>query len=217
MVKRIALFALCVLVIGASVSAANTVDSIAASAPLEELSREEIDGLLQMREEEKLARDVYTALYAKWKLPIFRNIAESEQQHTDMVKTLLGKYELQDPMKNDTPGVFEKQELQSLYDNLVARGSGSLSDALLAGAAVEDLDIYDLEELMQSADNADIRIVYQNLMKGSRNHLRSFAAQIAREGKTYRASYLTQEAVDDIVHSPRERGVITDPDFVWSK
>jgi len=217
MLKKIVLLALAVLVIGASVSAADTVDSIAASAPFEELSQQEIDGLLQMREEEKLARDVYMALYEKWNMPIFRNIAESEQQHTDMVKTLLDKYELEDPMNNDTPGVFEKQELQSLYDELTASGSESLSEALITGATVEDLDIYDLEELLDSADNEDIRIVYQNLMKGSRNHLRSFAAQIAREGSTYKATYLTQEVVDEIVSSPREQGVITDPYFDRSK
>jgi len=99
----------------------------------------------------------------------------------------------------------------------VISASESLSEALITGATVEDLDIYDLEELLDSADNEDIRIVYQNLMKGSRNHLRSFAAQIAREGSTYKATYLTQEVVDEIVSSPREQGVITDPYFDRSK
>lgn len=42
------------------------------------LNAAEIEGLLFMREEEKLAHDVYLALYAKWGLPIFQNIAQSE-------------------------------------------------------------------------------------------------------------------------------------------
>ena len=39
------------------------------------------DGLSYMREEEKLARDVYLALYEKWGIRTFLNIAKAEQQH----------------------------------------------------------------------------------------------------------------------------------------
>ena len=53
------------------------------------LSQAEIDGLLYMREEEKLARDVYQALYAEWESPAFANIAVSEQQHMDSILALI--------------------------------------------------------------------------------------------------------------------------------
>lgn len=49
-----------------------------------------------MREEEKLARDVYLTFGEKWGLTLFTNIAKSEQTHTDAVKTLLDRYEIKD-------------------------------------------------------------------------------------------------------------------------
>ncbi len=62
------------------------------------LSQEEIDDLVYLREEEKLARDVYLHLYNTWGQWIFENIAASEQQHMDAVKTLLDRYGIHDPV-----------------------------------------------------------------------------------------------------------------------
>ena len=55
-------------------------------------------------------------------------------------------------------------------------------DALIVGATVEDLDIKDLIDLLNKTDNPDIILVYNNLNKGSRNHLRAFIAQIESLG-----------------------------------
>ena len=52
----------------------------------------ELEMLLHMKEEEKLARDVYTALYAKWKIPVFSNISRSETTHMNAVIFLLKNY-----------------------------------------------------------------------------------------------------------------------------
>jgi len=57
--------------------------------PYEELSSDEVEAISWMREEEKLARDVYLALYQKWNLRIFWNIAASEQRHMDAIGTLM--------------------------------------------------------------------------------------------------------------------------------
>ncbi len=57
--------------------------------------------LIQLREEEKLARDVYLYLYTHWNQWIFSNIAKSEQQHMDAVKGLLDKYDIEDPVDID--------------------------------------------------------------------------------------------------------------------
>ncbi len=67
--------------------------------PVENLSPEEVEAILYMREEEKLARDVYLTLYNKTGLPIFENIARSEQTHMDMVLELIKKYNLTDPLQ----------------------------------------------------------------------------------------------------------------------
>ncbi len=176
------------------------------SMAMQELSIEEKNGLLLMREEEKLARDVYNTLYEKWQIPIFANIAASEQRHMDAVKALLNKYDLQDPIKHDQMGIFADTKMAKLYKDLVNQGLQSLQGALMVGAIIEDLDIKDLNELLQTTDNLDIQTVYQNLAKGSRNHLRSFTAQLEGHGVKYNARYLSQPEVDSIINTEKERG-----------
>lgn len=178
-----------------------------ASLPYEELSLAEINGLILMREEEKLARDVYQYLYKERGMVIFQNISTSEQRHMDAVKILLDKYGLADPAANNAQGIFTSQELQDLYDALIVIGSESQVAALEVGATIEDLDIYDLLELLNETDNEDIKTAYQNLLKGSRNHLRSFIYQLSLNGVEYDAQYLSDEEVESIILTPHERGV----------
>ena len=171
------------------------------------LSDAEAEGLLYMREEEKLARDVYVVLYEKWGLPILQNIANSEQTHTDAIKTLLDRYGLEDPVMGQEAGTFANSELQELYDSLIETGSRSLVDALRVGVAIEEIDILDLEEWIAQNNQADIALVYENLLKGSRNHLRSFVSTLEQQmAETYQPQYLDQAAYDAIVSSPAERG-----------
>lgn len=170
------------------------------------ISADEKEGLLFMREEEKLARDVYITLHEKWGLNIFKNISQSEQTHTDAVRTLLIKYNITDPVSDDSIGKFVNTTLTDLYGNLIIEGQKSLIDALKVGALVEDLDIKDLQKQIAQTDNEDIKLVYNNLMKGSRNHLRAFVSQIESRGSVYQPKYLTQEEFDAIISSPRETG-----------
>ena len=174
--------------------------------PESQLSNEEIDGLILMREEEKLARDVYNTLGEKWGMQIFTNIAKSEQTHTDAIKVLLDRYEIEDPVKNDSVGVFTSLELNGLYQNLLEQGNLSLLDALTVGAIVEDLDIKDLNELSAKTDNADIITTYNNLNKGSRNHLRAFMRLIKNNNGSYIPQYISQTEFDDIISSGQEKG-----------
>ena len=158
-----------------------------------------------MREEEKLARDVYLALYDKWGISIFRNIGESEGTHMEAVKSLIERYGLVDS-STGVSGTFTNQELQTLHDQLVDEGSKSVEDALRVGAAIEEIDILDLEEHLSQTDKEDIEIVYENLMKGSRNHLRSFVSNLEERGEDYSPQYLDQNDYTDIVESPIEKG-----------
>ena len=138
-----------------------------------EISAEENLGLAYMREEEKLARDVYITFYAMYDNKVFNNISKSEQQHMDAVLTLLEKYNIEDPALEDV-GLFTNEILQQLYTDLIAQGSESEIDALLVGATIEDLDIKDLADFTLETDDADIIQVYNSLACGSRNHMRAF-------------------------------------------
>ena len=170
------------------------------------LDATEIQNLNYMREEEKLARDVYSTLYGIWGLPVFDNISESEQVHTTRVEDMLDKYRLPDPVVDDATGVFVDQELAVLYDTLVAEGSQSSLKALYVGAAIEEIDMIDLQHAIDDTDNVDIQMLYENLMSGSKNHLRAYVGQIENLGIVYEAQYLPQDEVDSIVDSPVERG-----------
>ncbi len=180
-------------------------DSLIKNIPLAELDSNEKAGLIQMREEEKLARDVYQYLYQKWGQPIFNNIAQSEQTHTDAIKALLVRYNIEDPVKNDEKGVFSSPEMQKLYTQLTSAGEKSLLDALKVGATVEDLDIKDLSNFILKTDNQDIQTVYQNLMKGSRNHLRAFTKRIQQEGDSYQPEYIADKEYKQITNSEQEK------------
>lgn len=199
------------LVLGATACATPTlaqtsVPIVPSIATSNNLSAAEIEGLVFMREEEKLAHDVYLALYAKWGLPIFQNIAQSEQSHIDAVKTLLDRHGIADPASAQA-GVFTNATLQQLYDQLVAQGSQSLAGALRVGAAIEEIDIVDLQKRIAQTSPADIKLVYENLMRGSRNHLRSFVTQLKSQmGETYVPQHLTQAEYDAILKSSIESG-----------
>ncbi len=183
-------------------------DGLIADIPKSDLNGEEKSGLILMREEEKLARDVYVTLGDKWGLPIFTNISRSEQVHSDAVKILLDRYDIEDPIKDNATGVFTSLHLAELYNTLVKQGSRSLMDALLVGATIEDLDIKDLNELTARTDNEDIIVTYKNLNKGSRNHMRAFSRQISNRGGSYTPQYISKEEYETFLNSPHERGAI---------
>lgn len=171
------------------------------------LTEQERNGLLLMREEEKLARDVYAGLFDKHGITIFNNISQSEQTHMDAVKSLLDRYSITDPVTDNARGVFSSSVIQNLYTELLSKGEASQNAALLVGAEIEELDIFDLIRLEgEIENNEDIALVYSNLRKGSRNHLRAFSKQIIAAGLSYEAKYLTQTEVDAILAASMETG-----------
>lgn len=172
-----------------------------------DLTDAEIASLLYMREEEKLARDVYLALYDSWGMRTFQNIANSEQSHMEAVKSLLDEFGLDDPATDKAAGEFSDADLQALYDQLTATGEQSLEDALKVGALIEEMDILDLEDSLAMLSNPSLRTVYENLLKGSRNHLRAFTSTLNRQtGEVYEPEYLSVDAYQSIVGSEIEAG-----------
>ncbi|MEN8040948.1 MAG: DUF2202 domain-containing protein [Actinomycetota bacterium] len=179
-----------------------TEDSPAATG----LTDDEASGILFMREEEKLAYDVYVTLGDMWGQSIFSNIASAELTHMDAVLGLIETYGLDDPMDQNDIGVFENHELQSLYDTLIETGSESITAALEVGAIIEEVDIVDLEGYLADTTNPDIIRVYENLLRGSRNHLRAFVSQLEAAGIDREPYVMDTEAYELILSTDTERG-----------
>jgi hypothetical protein len=160
----------------------------------------EIISLQHMREEEMLAHDVYSYLSELYDVPVFRNIAKSELVHTGHVKELIEKYGIEDPAADHQPGIFEDAHIQELYDALTEMGEKSYKDAIVVGLTIEDLDIADLEEALESeVDNADIVEVYNFLLMGSKNHMKAFYFHALRNDIDYDPQYISKDYFMEIV------------------
>lgn len=175
--------------------------------PNSPLSQAEEDGILFMREEEKMARDFYIKMFEEWNAQIFDNIESSEETHFAAMLMLIEKYNLTDPAAGNAVGEFTNNDLQVLYDALIMQGNVSLIEALKAGAAIEEVDILDLENQLENIiDNEDLELVYLNLLAASRNHLRAAVKNLLNQGVTYMPVYLLQSDYDDITNSSWEQG-----------
>ncbi len=165
------------------------------------LNQQEKDAISYLREEEKLARDVYDSMYAKWQVNPFGNIRHSEQNHMDRMQTLIRSFNLIDPVlsTNDKKGVFMNTTLQSLYNELVTTGSLSFNAALKVGAKIEELDITDLEERVKQTKQLNIIATYDALKMASENHLRAFVRRLKMLGENYEPIMLNKLHFEKII------------------
>ena len=152
--------------------------------PTAELTAEEEMHILHMREEEKLARDVYREFGTLYDCPIFSKIAAAEQRHMDAVGMLIARYGLVDPIASDESGTFTNPVFAELYDAFLLAGTGSLLDALDVGVQIEELDIADLEDALDATTKTDLQWVFENLLAASNNHLLAFTRSIVAGGTT---------------------------------
>lgn len=171
----------------------------AVSAAQAKLTASEAAHLRFIREEEKLARDIYYVLAEMWDLKIFVKIAESEQRHTDAVRIVIEKYAISDPAKATPPGVFANEELQKLYTILNERGKVSSLEALKIGALTEEKDIADINVAMKDTAKPDLLDLYAYLKDGSSMHLRGFMAEIRQAGGDYSPQFLSQEEFEKAI------------------
>jgi hypothetical protein len=156
------------------------------------LSQAEINDLKFLREEEKLARDVYLFSYNKYQISIFNSISQSEQKHMTSVLSLLNKYGISDPASAEI-GVFVNQDLQTLYNSLTAQSDISSVEALKVGATIEDLDINDIDNFIVNTTKSDLLSVYDNLTCGSKNHIRNYTSQLVINGEVYVPQFISVE------------------------
>ncbi len=179
---------------------------MAVNVPGSVLTQHEIAHMRYMREEEKLARDAYLTLANRWGIPAFGKIAQAEQRHMDAVLGLLTRYGIPDPAAGMDTGQFFDPNLSSLYATLMKKGATSPINAIKVGGLIEEVDIADLEFAVSSTKRQDIIRVYENIHRGSRNHLRSFAVLSAQYGVTYQPQKLSPTEVQSILSSPMENG-----------
>ncbi len=171
--------------------------------PAIQQEQEHLRGMIQ---EEKLAKDVYLTLHRQWGLQAFENIARAESRHRQAVRNLLDRKGIDDPTSDDAIGVFVDQKFVDLYVRLTQKGSGSLVSALQVGLEIEEMDITDLRKAKASTTDPAILSVYENLERGSRNHLRAFAGQLKANGGTYAPTHLSPDDFASIESSPQEAG-----------
>lgn len=169
-----------------------------------DLKQTDINGLLLMREEEKMAQDVYDSFYGTYGVISFDRISTSETRHTEAVLALINHFGLIDPALSSA-GKFSNQAIQTLYNQLLAAGTSS-NEALSTGAYIEEYDIADLKRLITETSNADILAVYNNLLRGSQNHLRAFVRVLYRQGITYKAQILSSTDYSNIISGVNSTG-----------
>ncbi|RLA68889.1 MAG: hypothetical protein DRG09_07055, partial [Epsilonproteobacteria bacterium] len=171
-------------------------------APASNISQELINTLSYMGNEERLAYDVYNALYDKYGKKTFTNIAtKGEYQHITLMQELIQKYKLSDDVnftnvdlpalgymntaiEDMVPGVYDVSAIQGLYDDLMDIATNEI-EALKVGCKIEVIDIMDLDHdiaLAEAEDAADIIEVFKILRAGSYNHYWAFDGALQSEG-----------------------------------
>lgn len=173
-------------------------DALDTTLSTQQLSELEVADLQFLREEEKLAHDVYTYAFERFGVSIFSNIAASEQTHTDAVLDLMTAYQVEDSA-SQSMGVFNNAELAKLYSDLIAKVDRSVEDALIVGATIEDLDILDLDEKATHTDNVALQSLYSNLKCGSENHMRAFTRQLNNRALSYEPTYISLVQYQEIL------------------
>ncbi|NJE07675.1 DUF2202 domain-containing protein [Thermococcus sp. M39] len=173
--------------------------------PKGEISEEEINGILYIREEEKLLRDTYLFLQSKWNNPLFSELFDATQSHMDAVLLLIQKYNLEDPATKTGAGEFINPEIQSLYNIIKEEGSKSDIDGLRAAAIAQEHVVFKLESLLLKTKSEDVELIYEVLAKASRNHLRVLVKALEEKGIEYKPRYLGDEEFKEIISSPIEK------------
>lgn len=171
------------------------------------LTTDEKSFLLALREDERVSRDLYKSFYSLYNKEYFKRITNAESSHMKSIGMLLSFYGVTYP-DSTALGVFDNAEDQALYNSLLAKGDDSLSVALQTAAFVEETNIKDYTALVPNISNANILLVVNHLLKGSRNHLRMLVRTLAKEsGITYVPAVLDSASYTAIIQTPVEKGI----------
>ncbi len=171
----------------------------------------EQQNLVFMREEEKLAWDLYREMHQIWGLSVFKSVSGEEKEHMKKMLGLLQMYNIPDPVQGDVPGRYVNVYISDIYQSLSQQGRRSVQDALKVCALQEEINILDLIRVSQSATQPKVLEVYAELQRNSISHLRSFAHSLEILGIRYQGVKIPQNTIDSIVQGPM------DPNFMLRK
>lgn len=165
------------------------------------ISDNEKNAIVQLREEEKLARDFNLVMNEQWNNKVFANISDAEVYHMSQMELLVQKYKLDDPVaaNNDARGVFSNDALQKAYDEMVPSGKASLVAAFKAGAKIEEMDIRDLKAALSISSSKEATGTYNYLLQASSNHLNAYVWNLKKAGITYIPVILSQDEYNAII------------------
>lgn len=156
------------------------------------LQGDERKQLLRVRDMVKSNLDVYRKLYDKWKIPVFKRIAETQQRHFESVELLIDWYKLGDSV--DIAAAGDGPDIDpdfSRYERLV-EGELSRTDALFLAAELEEKDVSYMVDAMVSNHHWDILMVYESLMSGSRSNLENLVRELNFLGHVYHPRIFTE-------------------------
>lgn len=159
----------------------------------------EIEGIVLVREERKLASDLFSELYDTWDFEIFKLISQSEQTYMDEIKELIDKFNIEDPVKDNSRGIFTSPYIKKLYSNLVEKGNKSAYESVRIAATLEDLSIKDLNDLLELSTKKEIITLYNSLRMASIGYIRAISKELKKYDRRYQAQFLSNEELRAIL------------------
>jgi len=169
-----------------------------------DLTADEIEFIYAIREDEKVARDLYFSFFGTFGLKPFENIGKAEDNHIKATEKLFDYYEIDYPALSEN-GKFENAIRQKLFDSLLLKGTPEL-EAFKVMAMLEESNIVEYGEVLKTIANPNIKIVIENLARASANHFKAAIRQITALGGTYRPALMTQEQYRAVIATGFEKG-----------
>ena len=197
--KKIILFILALFVISSIPAITNCHTAKSFSFFKRSITDDEMKSIKYMREKEKLGRDFYEQMTAKYDIKPFKSIAVTKQDNMDALKDLLDKFSIEDPVKSNDPGTYTSEKLTSMYKRLTEKAEISQTDALKSGAEIEELDIKTLDTYISKTTNTDIKDEFTKLQKAAESNLKMFVNNLSNKGVGYFPVHLTSEEFNKIL------------------
>ena len=169
-----------------------------------DLTADEIEFIYAVREDEKVARDLYFSFFGTFGLKPFENIGKAEDNHIKATEKLFDYYEIDYPALSEN-GKFENAIRQKLFDSLLLKGTPEL-EAFKVMAMLEESNIVEYGEVLKTIANPNIKIVIENLARASANHFKAAIRQITALGGTYTPAIMTQEQYEAVIATGFEQG-----------